>query len=165
MKNLFFLRHAIAVLRGTEGYDDDDRPLTKEGVIKMKKAAKGIARVADPFDAILTSPLKRARETAMIVAQEMKCENKVEDTDLLLPGASIGPIINSLAKHNGKKNVLLVCHEPDLSNMVAALTSVSTEAIEFKKGALCNIEMNSPSAKAKGKLLWLLQPKILRSLA
>lgn len=166
MKNIYFLRHAIAEQREAPE-NDDERPLTKTGIAKMEKAAESIANIVKSFDVILSSPLKRAHQTAMIVAREMGYKDKIEHSDLLRPGAQIGSLMGSLSKYGKKEkmNILLIGHEPDMSKMISSLIGMSPDSIDFKKSAFCNIEVTSFSARAKGKLLWLLQPKLLRKIA
>lgn len=166
MKNLYFLRHAIAGQRDPQG-NDDERPLTKSGITKMEKSAESIASIVKSFDLILSSPLKRACQTATIVARKIGYKEKIEFTDLLRPGAQIGNLMSSLSKYGKKEktSILLIGHEPDMSKMISSLVGMSAESIEFKKSALCNIEVSSFTAKAKGKLVWLLQPKLLRMIA
>ena len=63
------MRHAIAVDPGEPGIETDEvRPLSSKGIKRTRKAARGLKRLAVPFDALLTSPLRRARQTADIVA-------------------------------------------------------------------------------------------------
>ena len=65
---IYLIRHAIAEERGDDWPDDDDRPLTEEGIRRFEEAARGLLE----FDAhpvrILTSPLVRARQTAELLA-------------------------------------------------------------------------------------------------
>jgi len=56
---------------------DSDRPLTKEGLRKMKKAAKGMHHLNLKIDLILTSPFRRAYDTAVTVAKELKLKKKL----------------------------------------------------------------------------------------
>ena len=150
---LYLLRHAIAVERGTPGYPNDDRPLTEDGTAKMVRAAKGIAQVIGPPDLILTSPLIRARDTALIAAKALGSEDRVELCDLLRP-----------AKYKRFKKILLAGHEPDLGVLASTLIGASRPVIEFKKGALCAIQLTSLPPREPGKLLWHLTPKQLRGL-
>ena len=96
--DLFFLRHAIAVQRGTSEYPNDDRPLTKDGIRKMKKAARGIATLVDSFDVILSSPLVRAYDTARIAADAVKYTSDIEQCGELLPGAGTAEFL-ALLEH------------------------------------------------------------------
>ncbi|HSD65172.1 MAG TPA: histidine phosphatase family protein, partial [Vicinamibacteria bacterium] len=66
---LLIIRHAIAAERGTPGIPDEERPLTPEGETKFREVAKGLARLVARPDALLTSPLLRARQTAAIAAE------------------------------------------------------------------------------------------------
>lgn len=166
MKNLYFLRHAIAGQHEAPEIDDE-KALTESGIKKMEKAAEGIATIVKSFDVILSSPLKRAAQTATIVARAVGYKEKIEYSDLLRPGAQIGSLMSSFAKYgnNAKESILLVGHEPDMSKMIASLIGTSPDSIEFKKSAFCNIEVTSFTARAKGKLVWLLQPKLLRMMS
>jgi phosphohistidine phosphatase len=170
MSRLYFLRHGIAVLSGTPGFMGDDRPLTEEGIEKMSKAAKGIRRLVENFDIILTSPLKRAQETALLVAKEMNIENKVEVAKALAPGCKIKELLQLLSKYADKEDILLVGREPDFSQMISALAGVAVagagaSAVELKKGGLCRLDIDGPEPGQGAKIVQLLPPKILRMLA
>ena len=65
---LYLVRHGLAEERGEKWPDDTKRPLTEEGIVRMRKAARGLARLGVAVDVVLTSPLVRARQTADIVA-------------------------------------------------------------------------------------------------
>src|SRR5262245_59576712 len=132
----YILRHGIAVDRGTPGYKkDSDRPLTNEGEEKMHQIAKAILAMDLNFDLILSSPYVRAQQTAQIVAAEL--DEEVTFTDFLVPDGNPLELIREI---NDEKPqcVLLVGHEPDLSQLVSILmTGDSQSTIELKKGGLC----------------------------
>jgi phosphohistidine phosphatase len=161
---IYLLRHAIAVERGTIHYPNDDRPLSEKGMKRFLKGAHGIAALLDEVNIILTSPLKRAHETAKITAEQCGIPHKVVITEHLLPGCIYTTIIPLLRKYKDIKHVMLVGHEPDLSRLASNLLGSSRSVIEFKKGALCCIELPSLSPRAVGVLQWHLQPKQLRHL-
>jgi phosphohistidine phosphatase len=165
MNRIYFLRHGIAVLSGTPGFMGDDRPLTEEGIDKMAKESKGIRRLVDNFDVILTSPLKRANDTAMIVAKEMNNENKVEISKTLAPGCKLKELLALLSKYSDKEDILLVGHEPDFSQIIAALAGAEPSAVELKKGALCRLDIEGFEPGQKATIVQLLPPKILRMLS
>lgn len=162
---VYILRHAIAVERGTAGYPNDDRPLTEEGKQKMSKAAKGIAEIVDDIDVILTSPFIRAHDTARIASRSLGAEHKLEVCKELVPGASLKNLLSYLAKYKGLGSIMVVGHEPDLGYLASALLGSEESIIEFKKGALCAIEVSTLPPRSKGKLMWHVQPKHLRALA
>jgi phosphohistidine phosphatase len=161
---IYLLRHAIAVERGTVHYPNDDRPLSQKGMKRFLKGAQGIAVILDEVDVILTSPLKRAHETAKMTAEQCGILHKVVITEHLLPGCIHNNIIPLLKKYKDKKHVMLVGHEPDLSRLASNFLGSSRSVIEFKKGALCCIELPSLTPRVTGVLQWHLQPKQLRYL-
>ncbi len=166
MKELFLVRHAIAVPRGSPRYPSDDRPLTAEGIAKMERVAAGIAKLLSHPDLILTSPLKRARHTAAIIAGAMHAEKKVRTVEELLPGAPEADLLNVLARAASKSKIMLVGHEPGLSRFASRLLGSPRAAIiEFKKGAMCRIDVSSIPPKRPGVLIFHLSPKHLRALA
>ena len=101
---IYILRHAIAVPRGTEEYPNDDRPLTETGIQKMKVAAKGIAEVIRDVDLILTSPLARAHDTAKIAAKALRYKHKIELCKELLPGTSLNSVLEYLDRKSTRLN-------------------------------------------------------------
>ena len=160
---IYILRHGIAVERGTKGYkNDSDRPLTKEGAEKMEQIAKTLLAMEVQFDLILSSPYVRAQQTAQIVGAELGEE--VTFTDFLIPGANGLELIGEINDEKPQR-VLLVGHEPDLSELISVLVTGVTEAmIELKKGGLCKLTSDKLSFGKSATLNWLLTPRQLRSL-
>lgn len=163
--NIFILRHAIALPYGTTGVSDEDRPLTERGRERMQKASRGIRELIDQFDLILSSPLVRARQTAQIVAEQFDCEDKLEFTDLLLPSGLAVELRKELSRRRSVQNVLLVGHEPMLSEFVAFMVDARGAILALKKGGMCCVEFNHDKSYERGELKWLLTPKMLRRLA
>ena len=163
--HLYLLRHAIAVPRGTPGFPNDDRPLTDEGVRKMTRAAAGLARVVGRIDVILTSPLSRALQTARIAAEALDREERVQLCDALLPAVPLRDVLAHLRGIPGASGVMLVGHEPMLGLLASSLLGSEESVIEFRKGAVCLIEVGSMPPDRPGVLRWHLQPKHLRALA
>jgi phosphohistidine phosphatase len=164
MNILYLVRHAAAEERaeGGSGQTDEDRALTAEGVRKFRQAARGMVRIlrAEPPRLILTSPLLRARQTAELLAEafdDAKIKTQLEGTSALAPPGSF----NKLLKEIRGKDAIAVGHEPILSQWVAELCFDAPGEIEFKKGALAALELGGP---AKGKLLYLIPPAVLRDL-
>jgi len=163
--NIYLLRHAISVTRGTPGFPNDDRPLTDEGRKKMSEGAKALVKVIEPLDIILTSPLVRASETAQIAAKALHCEKKVMVCDKLQPEYSPKFVIEYLAGFNTYKNIMLVGHEPQMGLIASHLLGLEKEFLEVKKGSLICIEVDSLKPRTTGTLLWSLRPKHLRMIA
>jgi phosphohistidine phosphatase len=158
--NLYLLRHAIAVARGTADFEEKDRPLTKEGKRKMKAIAEGMRSLELQFGRILSSPYRRAMETAQIVAAAFRME--IEICKALTPGGNQRELITRLAKIP-EEDLLLVGHEPDLSQLISLLISGNSEArIELKKAGLCKLVSDHLTFGRSATLEWILPPAQLR---
>jgi len=160
---LYLIRHAIAAERGEEWPDDDKRPLTDEGIARMRKAARGLARLGVPVDVVFTSPLARARQTAEIVVAVLDARPSIVAIDSLAPGASYAALMADLEKHGRKSRFVLVGHEPGLGELAGRLIG-SRHAIEFKKGAIARIDLDQIPPGGPGHLRWFVTPRILRAI-
>jgi len=160
---LYILRHGIAVERGTPGYKkDSDRPLTPEGEEKMRQIADAMRGMDLKFDLILSSPYARAEQTAKIVAGEL--DEDVSYSVYLVPGGNALELIGEINDERPQR-VLLVGHEPDLSNLISVLITGGSDAgIELKKGWLCRLTTEKLVFGKCARLNWLLTPKQLREL-
>lgn len=165
---LYFLRHGPAGQYGDPKYKDDSlRPLTPEGREKMHCAGLGMRALELKFDVIASSPFLRARQTAEIVAQAYKMKKKIHLTNNLLAPASIEELLQEIYTHFPKcEKVLLVGHEPHLTNMISSLLKSNKPlAIDFKKGGLCCLSLTQPKGHASAVLNWLLNPTQLLNLS
>jgi phosphohistidine phosphatase len=162
--DLFMLRHAVAVERGTPGYRRDrDRPLTPEGEKKMRRIAKGLQALDLRFDAILSSPFVRAKRTAEIVAELFQAEDHLVFTDALAVGGDHRALIKELqSRFSMARSVLLVGHEPSLSTLISILLDGdSSLSITLKKGGVCKLSVNTLTYGRCATLEWLLAPNLL----
>jgi phosphohistidine phosphatase len=159
--NLFILRHGIAVEHGAAGYEnDDERPLTGKGERKMWLIAEAMKALEISFDLLFSSPLVRARQTAEIVADALKCRKRLELTDTLAPQESTKPLIQFLREQGIADDLLLVGHEPFLSRLIALLTSGNSDAsVLLKKGGFCKLSTQDLKHGKCATLEWLLTPK------
>jgi phosphohistidine phosphatase len=166
--DLYLLRHAIAVTRGTGGYHNDaDRPLTEKGAGKMRRIAKAMNVLGLSFDVILSSPILRARSTAEIVGEELGLRSKLVFSDTLGSDGDPEAVVAELIESYGScGSILLVGHEPDMSELISLLLSGGTEvAVTMKKGGLCKLAVDSLSAGRCATLEWLLTPRQLIGLS
>jgi len=166
--NIFILRHGIAAERGTEGVtQDSERPLTGKGRHQLRKSAEAMKRMKLRFDLILSSPYVRARKTAEIVAEELNLKKRLKLTNTLKYENSPESMIAEIARLKpAPKNLLVVGHEPYLSDLVSRLVSGNGNlAMDFKKGGLCKLEMEKMDGAIKGQLVWLLTPKLMKEMA
>jgi len=166
--NLFILRHGIAVERGTPGYaKDSDRRLTPKGERKLWQISETMEELKLSFDLILASPYLRARQTADVVAEALGARKSLEFDESLTPGGKSEDLIELLrGRKPPPESVLLVGHEPYLSELVSVLISGGTQAaIELKKGGLCKLEVDSLKHGRCATLTWLLTPKQMALMA
>ena len=159
--NLFLLRHAIAVPHGYPGIDrDGDRPLTPKGEKKMRQIAEGLVALGVTLDLILSSPLVRARQTAEILAKVYNEEEKLKYSDHLAVGGDPRMLINDVNQRFGAvDNVVLVGHEPSLSELVSVLLS-GDPGLPFtmKKGGVCKLAVDKLIYGRCATFEWLLTP-------
>ena len=160
---LYILRHGDAVESGDPRYNENERPLTPKGVQRTKLLAHALRQMEISFDAVLSSPLTRARETAEIIVRGLRLEKKFELTEHLALSGSMAKLVDRInGIHPMPEAVLLVGHEPYLSGFVSLLCTGGPDlALTFKKGALCRLEMEMLGCGRCAVLDWLLQPRLL----
>jgi phosphohistidine phosphatase len=164
MMELYLIRHGLAGDRGPEWPDDSKRPLTSDGLMRLRKAARGLDELGVTFDQIVTSPLVRTRQTAEVFAQILKGTPPVATADALAPAGSSGAVVQEITKYVRKPRLALVGHEPNLGELAAQLIGARMP-LEFKKGGICRIDFDMLPPKGNGTLRWFLTPKILKKVA
>jgi len=160
--DLYLLRHGIAAAIGTAGITrDGERPLTTEGIARMKRIAAAMQAMELDFDLILTSPLVRARETADLVAAAFEAGNRLKTDPSLACGGDAREAIRRLAARKpALSSALLVGHEPDLSGLISWLVAGDSGfPVTMKKGGLCKLSASPPLCGRCATLEWLLTPK------
>jgi phosphohistidine phosphatase len=159
---LYLIRHGIAEERGDKWPDDTKRPLTADGVSRLRTSARALSRLGVRFDVILTSPLVRTRQTAEALAAEFEPPPPIVVVDALAPEGSLQAVITDLDKHAKRKAIALVGHEPGIGELAARLVGMR-HALEFKKGAVCRIDLDALPPPSAGSLRWFLPPKVMRA--
>jgi phosphohistidine phosphatase len=163
--NLYLMRHGIAAALDGAAVDAE-RPLSRKGIKRTRRIAKGMRRLGLSFDVLLTSPLARARQTADIVAIVLGAEALVEEMPGLSPESTVEKLLSGLDRHKERADLLLVGHEPLLSTTVSHLLGGKAARnglnIALKKGGLCRVEIDALPPAGPGMLHWLLAPKQLR---
>ena len=166
--NLYLLRHGLAAEPDVQNFSQDaHRPLTPKGKSKLWEIAEGMASLELAFDLILSSPYLRARQTAEIVAEALKARKRLELSETLAPAGSTKKLIELLKKlEPSAGDVLLVGHEPYLSELIALLVAGQTGlSVVMKKGGLCKLSAASLQPGRCATLEWLLTPKQLALLS
>ena len=159
---LYFLRHASAGQRLTSAKKDEKRGLDKDGIEQCGYIGRALAALGVQVEIIISSPLKRATQTASLVGNEMGHEGKLVIENALRPQASFSDFQKMLEKYASQDSVLVVGHNPNLREFLGRIISDSgCEAVlDLKKGAVAKVEMRRNS----GSLSWCITPRILRAL-
>jgi len=163
---LFILRHGEAGQRLSSNPNDRLRSLTATGKEEVTEVAKALKRIGTKFDIIATSPLKRAYETAIIVATVLKMPKKLQTWNELSPEGVRTEVYRKICRLKQESSILLVGHEPQLSDMVNDIihTNKSKSAkIILRKAGLVRIRIVKCNPSLNGELRWLITPKILTS--
>jgi phosphohistidine phosphatase len=160
---LYLIRHGVAAERGDAYPDDSKRPLTVEGIARLRKEAKALDALDVGFDVIVCSPLVRTRQTADVIAETLKGKPTVTTADALAPAGTPGAVMQELAKQAKRGRVAVVGHEPNLGELAARLIGARSP-LEFKKGGICRIDFETLPPKGVGTLRWFVPPRMLRRL-
>ena len=160
---LYILRHGDAGEAGDPRYKDAERPLTTKGIQRTKQLAHALREMEITMDAIVTSPLTRAKETAEIVAHGLKVEKDLRVSEHLAPSGNMEELVHQLNTIRPMpKNTMVVGHEPYLSGFISLLcTGGPGLPLVFKKGALCRLDFQVLSCGKCATLDWLLQPRVI----
>ena len=163
--NLFLLRHGIAVERGDLDFENDaERPLTPKGRRQLRQVVVAMRKMDLRFDVILSSPFVRAKQTAELVAGLLKLEKRLNFSGALTPDGSAKILLRQFGKLKpAPASVLLVGHEPYLSGLISLLTTGHENlALDFKKGGLCKLKIETLRPGHCATLAWLLTPKQMK---
>jgi phosphohistidine phosphatase len=164
---LYLVRHAIAAAHDPVAWPDDrDRPLTPQGMKKFRRAARGLAELVPTVDALLSSPLVRAWQTAVILQQKAGWPEPTR-FEQLEPDRPPSDVLEALQPHASLAAVALVGHEPGLHELASFLLSgdPNTLRLGFKKGGVACLVFAETPRPGGAELTWLLAPRVLRALA
>src|SRR5579859_1555308 len=118
---LYLMRHASAgVFRGNPALDAK-RALVKEGKEQCMLMARLLSALKVQVDVIVSSPLKRAMQTAQFVGTELGYDGKVEISSALVPTATFTEFQDMLIKYSGREGMLAVGHNPILFQFLGRL--------------------------------------------
>ncbi|MCC7072994.1 MAG: phosphohistidine phosphatase SixA [Deltaproteobacteria bacterium] len=164
---VILLRHGIAHDRADPDCPaDPERELTPDGERKTRKVAKGLVALGCAPTRILTSPYRRARETAALAADAFGLDKaKLTLTEALLPEAAPHALYQQLyAFHNSDEEVLCAGHAPNLDKVIAlALTGERAPVTALKKAGAALLAVDD-LPRTRGTLVWLMPPKVLADL-
>jgi phosphohistidine phosphatase len=157
---LYILRHGIAE-DGKPGGNDADRALTTEGKKKLREILQVAKKAGVSPTLIISSPYRRAIESAQVAVEVLGYKDKVLETNALIPTSDPKPVWEEIRVHKSESQLMLVGHEPLLSMLIGYLLAAPSLSIDLKKGALVRIDFDSFGAQPHGVLKWMLVPKLV----
>jgi len=159
---IYFLRHASAGEPFANPKKDEKRALDKDGIEQCGMVGRTLAALDVQVDTIISSPLKRAAQTASLVGNELSYEGKLQFENALRPGANYTDFRHMLEKYARQEAIMVVGHNPNLSEFLGrAISEPGSEAnVELKKGAVAKADLGRSSAV----LQWCITPRVLRGI-
>lgn len=156
---VYLLRHGIAE-EASASVSDPERSLTAEGKRRLKRSLSWLAAGQTRVDLILSSPFKRAMQTAEIARACFKVEAEILQSRSLQPSASPEEVWDEIRVHRHSEYLMLVGHNPLFSDLTAYLLGTPSLMIDFKKGAVLCLEFESLSQKPRGVLRWYITSRL-----
>lgn len=158
---IFFLRHANAGQRKLDPARDQKRPLDDEGIEQCRYVGRLLSSMDTHVDLIVSSPLKRATQTASLVGNEIGYESRLLLDSALKPSATyeqFQAMLRNFVRHDA---VMLVGHSPNLTRFLSLLVThgANANAVEMKKGSVARVEVDARRAQ----LNWLITPKMAKA--
>jgi phosphohistidine phosphatase len=150
---IYLLRHGIA----EDGHPDAGRALTAEGKEKLRKVMK---RSGAKVSLILSSPYRRALETAAIAAEVLEYGGEIERANVLTPDGAPSDVWEEIRAHKNETAILCSSHEPLMSATVAYFLGSPGVHVDMKKAALVRIDVDRFGPHPLGVLKWMLVPGI-----
>jgi phosphohistidine phosphatase len=156
---IYILRHGIAD-EAKAGVPDAERALTEAGREKLRAVLEQAHAAGVKPSIILTSPYRRALQTANVAAQVLRC-NKILEDAVLVPDSAPKAVWDLIGSHRREPAVLLAGHEPLLGMTVGYLLGAPALQVDLKKAALVRIDQESFGGAPRGVLKWMLTPRLV----
>lgn len=156
--DIWLLRHAAAEDRADSGRDSD-RALTPEGTARARAVALGLAALEPGIGRVITSPYRRARQTADAAAAALGLSGSLSESRALEPENDPQEILREVSAGSG--DVLLVGHQPHLGSLLGLLVGGESVELPMKKAAVARVTL---TGRWSGVLKAFLPPRVLEQL-
>ncbi|PYY11873.1 MAG: phosphohistidine phosphatase SixA [Acidobacteria bacterium] len=160
---VYFVRHASAGQKRFSPKKDEKRSLDAEGVHQCTQMGRILSAMEVAVDAVISSPLKRATQTASLIANEIGHEGKLNIENALRPEAKYEHFREMLRKYSKFEALVLVGHNPNFSEFLGRMMVANGDRayVDLKKAAIAKVE----SEQKKFVLHWLLTPRLAKASA
>jgi phosphohistidine phosphatase len=156
---IYVFRHGIAE-DAAPGQDDSTRALTPTGLEKLHKILRTARGAGVRPDMILTSPYARAVQTADVAKDVLDFSGDLIETEALVPYQNSVDLWQEILVHRADDELMVVGHNPLLSDFVCFLTGTPSYGIALKKGAIAMVDVPATSLRPQGSLMWLLTARL-----
>ncbi|MDY6838343.1 MAG: phosphohistidine phosphatase SixA [Thermodesulfobacteriota bacterium] len=159
---IYLMQHGPALPKD----QDPEEGLSPDGKSRILASGQALKKMGVSLDAVLSSPKKRSKETAAIVAQEVGfSQEKIAETKKVKAMTPPDETIQALAELSGAERVLVAGHLPSVAEVASfLLTEGSKAAVQFEMGGCCRIDVEELPTH-KGRLRWYLPPDLLKLIA
>ena len=141
---------------------DPDEGLSPAGEARIHASGKALKKMGVTFDVILSSPKKRSKQTAAIVAEEVGFPpERIVETEKVKAMTPPEETIKALAEHAGKERILIAGHLPSVAEVASFLLTEGSKAlVAFEMGGCCRIDVEDLPTHS-GHLRWYVTPEQL----
>ena len=159
---IYLMQHGPALPKD----QDPEEGLSPDGKSRILASGQALKKMGVSFDAVLSSPKKRSKETAAIVAQEVGfSQEKIAETKKVKAMTPPDETIQALSELSGAERVLVAGHLPSVAEVASfLLTEGSKAAVQFEMGGCCRIDVQELPTR-EGRLRWYLPPDLLKLIA
>ena len=159
---IYLMKHGPALPKE----QDPDEGLSPAGEARIHASGKALKKMGVTFDVILSSPKKRSRQTAAIVAEEVGFPpEKIMDTEKAKAMTPPEETVKALTEHAGDKRILIAGHLPSVAEVASFLLTEGSKAlVEFEMGGCCRIDVEDLPTHS-GHLRWYITPEQLKLIA
>ncbi len=159
---IYLMQHGPALPKE----QDPDEGLSPTGEARIHASGKALKRLGVSFDVILSSPKKRSKQTAAIVAKEVGFPpEKILETEKVKAMTPPEETIKALTEYAGNKGILIAGHLPSVAEVASFLLTEGSKAlVEFERGGCCRIDVEDLPTHS-GHLRWYLTPEQLQLIA
>ena len=158
--NLYLVRHTEALSIGGAVLRDADRPLSPRGEHEAAVAGRLLSMVEPSVRTIGSSPLVRAQQTAKIVASQFPTPPAVHSWSVLEPGMTMREVLEEVTEH-ADGSLILVAHQPDLTEFISWLVAEGIAEIAFPPGAVASLILSNTPAPGGARLQWIVNPALV----
>ncbi len=159
---IYLMQHGPALPKE----QDPEEGLSPEGEARIRASGQALKKMGVSFDVIVSSPKKRSRQTAAIVAEAVGFkQEKIIETEKVKAMTPPEDTVEVLAGLSGAERVLIAGHLPSVAELASfLLTEGSKAAVQFEMGGCCRIDVEKLPTHS-GRLRWYLLPAQLQLIA